>query len=128
MKHYKLEAADHLLKRGISVKNVDDHGRNSLLWAIWRKHVKLAEELIEAGADVNIENPDDLKTPINYVSAHPHLKGTTISSTCSSTTAQMLTTLTPWTTHLCSSAQCTVTLIVWKHFSSTGLTWTQATH
>ena len=74
MKHYKLDAADHLIKRGISVKNVDNHGRNSLLWAIWRKHVKLAEELIEAGADVNIENPDDRKTPLNYVSLHPHLK------------------------------------------------------
>merc|ERR1719502_1245867 len=62
------------MTRKPNVKHVDDHGRNALLWAIWRQYVPIAEELITRGADVNIENPDDRKTPLNYVTHHPQMK------------------------------------------------------
>ena len=74
MKHYEKDVAHYLIEQGIGHEVVDDHGRNSLLWAIWRQYVILAETLIKKGADVNVRNPDDNKTPLIYVSMHPHMK------------------------------------------------------
>jgi|TARA_B110000208_G_scaffold161918_1_gene197865 ankyrin repeat protein len=74
MKHYEKDIATYLVKKGIGHVVVDDHGRNSLLWAIWRQYVEIAEILIQRGADVNVRNPDDQKTPLIYVSLHPEMK------------------------------------------------------
>ena len=74
MKHYEKEIATYLVEKGIGFTVVDDHGRNSLLWAIWRQYINIAEILIKKGADVNVRNPDDQKTPLIYVSMHPHMK------------------------------------------------------
>ena len=74
MKHYEKEVATFLVAKGIGHDVVDDHGRNSLLWAIWRQYVEIAEILIKRGANVNVRNPDDQKTPLIYVSMHPHMK------------------------------------------------------
>jgi len=74
MKHYEKDIATYLVKKGIGHTVVDDHGRNALLWAIWRQYVEIAEILIQRGADVNVRNPDDQKTPLIYVSLHPEMK------------------------------------------------------
>ena len=74
MKHYEKEIATYLVDQGVGFTVVDDHGRNSLLWAIWRQYVDIAEILIKKGADVNVQNPDDGKTPLIYVSMHPHMR------------------------------------------------------
>ncbi len=64
----RAETVRWLLQQGVSIDQQDATGQSALNWAAMRGHTQLAIDLIEAGANVNLANNDEV-TPLLFAIA-----------------------------------------------------------
>ena len=65
------EAADMLLKRGVSISNSDKNGMHPLMWAAKNGHLEVVKVLVERGAGINAFDPNNW-TALHYASKYGH--------------------------------------------------------